>query len=106
MVESAAPHLHRHSHTLSLPCLPQLSLCSSPWLSSLHSHMMVKHLRLGTGLMLMSLRALVMIVCIWERKKRARSGLTAPGTDNSLSMARLSCGGGQGIPEEGGRAGA
>ena len=53
--------------------------------------MMVKHLRLGTGLMAMSVRALEMMVCIWPRKKRALSGFTAPGWASSFSMALFNC---------------
>mmetsp|Transcript_2311 Transcript_2311/g.5928 ORF Transcript_2311/g.5928 Transcript_2311/m.5928 type:complete len:216 (-) Transcript_2311:263-910(-) len=52
--------------------------------------MMVKHLLLGMGLIWHSLRALVMMVCIWPLKKRARSGLWAPGLDSTDSMALLS----------------
>jgi len=55
----------------------------------LYLHMMVKHLLLGMGLIWHSVRALVMIVCIWPRKKRARSGLWAPGLDSTASTARL-----------------
>lgn len=56
-----------------------------------HLHMMVKHLLLGMGLMFMSFSAFEMMVCICPLKKRAFSGLTAPGCDSSLSMAFLSC---------------
>jgi hypothetical protein len=41
--------------------------------------MMVKQRLLGTGLMSSSVKARVMMVCIWPRKKRTFSGFTHPG---------------------------
>lgn len=57
-----------------------------------HSHMTVKQRRLGTALMPTSVNALVMMVCIWPRKKRALSGFCAPGRARMDSMALRSCG--------------
>ena len=37
-----------------------------------------KHLRLGTGLISRSVRARLMIVCIWARKNLTTEGFTAP----------------------------
>eukprot|EP00983_Pelagomonas_calceolata_P040429 1137613-Pelagomonas_calceolata.AAC.2 len=91
-----APLTLEHQHAT---CLPASMLkvaagkasCGCYGVPTHHSHMMVKHLLLGMGLIWHSLRALVMMVCIWPLKKRARSGLWAPGLDSTDSMALLSC---------------
>ena len=49
--------------------------------------MTLKQRRLGTALTPSSVSALVMIVLIWPRKKRAFSGRTAPGRASSASSA-------------------
>jgi hypothetical protein len=54
--------------------------------------MMEKQRRLGSGLMPTSFSALLMMVCIWPRKKRARWGATAPGCPSTASSALRSCG--------------
>ena len=53
--------------------------------------MSVKQRRLGTGFMPRSVTARVMIVCIWPRKKRTRSGFTAPGWSRISASAAFSC---------------
>jgi len=53
--------------------------------------MSVKQRRLGTGFMPRSVTARVMIVCIWPRKKRTRSGFTAPGWSKISASAAFSC---------------
>ena len=53
--------------------------------------MRVKQRRLGTALISNSVKARVMIVCICPRKKRTRSGLTAPGCSSISAKASRSC---------------